>query len=866
MADSVVERGDEVEALRRELAEAREALDAIRTGQVDALVVSTPEGGQLFTLEGADFAYRALVEQMEEGAATLNGRGIVLFANQSLAGMLGRPLDAVVGKAFGDFVDDARRASFQEALDACAGFGTPARAEVTLAAGHEVSTPVSVSLRAFDVYGEPTLSMTVVDLTEHRKLARAEAAREAGESYRLAIRATHDAVWDLDLVTGAFQTNESEQKLLGVPPAGVSGVDWWRDHLHPEDRDRVWASLTEALDGSGDEWRCDYRLRRADGSWGFIFDRACILRNASGKATRAIGAMQDRTERQNAEEALRESEEKFRLLAWTAGRLLSAPDPQAFLEELCREVMAHLGCDVFFNFMADEAAARLHLNACAGVAEDAARQMEWLDYGIAVCGCVARDRQRFVAEDISRSDDPRTALVKSFGVQAYCCHPILAQGRLLGTLSFGTRTRPRFTEQEVETMRTVTDQVAAAVQRLVSDKALRGFSATLEQRVAERTSEVQALVVRLRELALELTEAELRERRRVARVLHDHFQQLLVAAKLQLGVLLVRVRAEPLKAAAQQTDDLLTEAIQAARTLAVELSPPLLHDAGLAAGLEWLRQRMQQQHNLKIDITADAGIDPGTDDIRAFIFESIRELLFNVVKHAGVGEATLDVRRRDGEIEVTVSDAGAGLALAPNLVRDQLPSGSGLFSIGQRLELLGGSLSFEKVDGPGTSVRFCIPVEDLPAAGPSAPASPAAAGAARSGRARKKIRVLLADDHRIVRQGFAALLRSDDDIDVVGEAADGEEATELARLLLPDVVVMDVSMPKMSGIDATRWLTANLPRVRVIGLSMHEDEPVAIAMREAGAVAFVTKDGPSTALMAAIHAARPGRSSTAERS
>jgi PAS domain S-box-containing protein len=866
MPDSVVRREAEIVALRRELAEAREALDAIRTGQVDALLVSTAEGGHLFTLEGSDFAYRALVEQMEEGAATLNGRGIVLFANQSLARMLGRPFDAVVGKPFPDFVDESHRVSFQESLDACAKCGTASRAEVMLAPEQGAPVSVSFSLRAFDVYGTPTLSMTVVDLTEHKRLARIEASREADEPYRLAVRATQDPVWDLDLVTGDVRANEAHDAMVGVRPAGVSGLQWWIDLLHPEDRDRVLASFRTAIDGTEDEWRCNYRIVRPDGTWAAILDRAYLVRDASGRAIRVLGAMQDRTERKRVEDVRRESEAEFRLLAWTAGRLLSAPDPQTFIEELCREVMARLGCDVFVNFLADEATARLHMNAFAGIPDAEARRMEWLDYGVAVCGCVARDRQRIIAEDISSSDDPRTVLVKSFGVQAYCCHPILAQGRLLGTLSFGTTRRPRFTEREVETMRTVTDQVAAAMQRVVAEKALRGFSATLEQRVAERTSEVQALVVRLRELALELTEAELRERRRVARILHDHFQQILVAAKLQVGVLLARVRAEQLKAAAKQTDKLLTEAIQAARTLAVELSPPILHDAGLAAGLEWLRQRMLQQHNLQVLVTTDARIDPGSDDVRAFVYESVRELLFNVVKHAGVREARLAVRRRDGEIQVIVEDDGVGLGPGPvsNPFRNQVPTGSGLFSIAQRLELLGGSLSFEKTGGQGTCVKLGIPVQDLPEAGPSTPASPAQSGAARSGRGTKKIRVLLADDHRIVRQGFAALIRSDEEVEVVGEAANGAEAIELARLLLPDVVVMDVSMPKMNGIDATRWLTTNLPRVRVIGLSMHEDEPVALAMREAGAVAFVTKDGPSAALMAAIHAAKSGRLGIAE--
>jgi DNA-binding NarL/FixJ family response regulator len=139
----------------------------------------------------------------------------------------------------------------------------------------------------------------------------------------------------------------------------------------------------------------------------------------------------------------------------------------------------------------------------------------------------------------------------------------------------------------------------------------------------------------------------------------------------------------------------------------------------------------------------------------------------------------------------------------------------------------------------------------VPASAVSEEVPLAATTSVRSGR----IRVVIADDHRILRQGLIALLRVEKNIDVVGEAADGVEAVELARSLRPDVIIMDVSMPKMSGIDATRQIVAELPDVRVVGLSMHEDETIAASMRQAGAVDFVTKGGRSDALISAIRAA-----------
>lgn len=120
-----------------------------------------------------------------------------------------------------------------------------------------------------------------------------------------------------------------------------------------------------------------------------------------------------------------------------------------------------------------------------------------------------------------------------------------------------------------------------------------------------------------------------------------------------------------------------------------------------------------------------------------------------------------------------------------------------------------------------------------------------------NGRTRR-IRVLLAEDHAIVREGLAGILTCEPDISIVGEAEDGRAAVEMAHRLEPDVVVMDVNMPFINGIEATRRIRARLPAVRIIGLSAHDREEVARALIEAGGTAYLCKSGPPEDLIGII--------------
>jgi PAS domain S-box-containing protein len=390
-----------------------------------------------------------------------------------------------------------------------------------------------------------------------------------------------------------------------------------------------------------------------------------------------------------------------------------------------------------------------------------------------------------------------------------------------------------------------------------AEEELRQANMNLEEKVRKRTAALDQRAIQLRALAGEITLAEQRERRRMATMLHDHLQQLLVGAKFRTAIL--GRRAEPLvKLAAGEIENLLDEAISASRSLTAELSPPILHEGGLLPGLEWLARWMADRHGLIVDLVMERDIPPLVEDVKILLFESVRELLFNAVKHARVHNVSVNLRLTGGKsLQITVSDAGPGFDPSKLKAPGSTGGGFGLFSIRERLSLIGGRLDVRSSPGKGSRFMLITPIAvttagplKLPAAAVvpeedrPVPAAPLIFGA--------KIRVLLADDHAVMRQGLRSLLASEFDIEVVGEAADGREAIDLATSLRPNVVLMDMSMPKVAGLEATRMIHADLPDVRIIGLSMFDEKERADAMIAAGASAYLTKSGPAGDLIATI--------------
>ncbi|HEX2976858.1 MAG TPA: GAF domain-containing protein, partial [Bacteroidales bacterium] len=170
---------------------------------------------------------------------------------------------------------------------------------------------------------------------------------------------------------------------------------------------------------------------------------------------------------------LKRSNERLKILSETSAKLLLTNNPQELVNELCDMVMNYLDCQVFFNYLTEESTGKLCLNSCAGIPESAAARIKYLEKGSSVCSCVAEFGHRIIAENIQESEDPKVKLVKSFGVKAYACHPLLSGNTVLGTLSFGTTTRTCFSSEDVSLMKTVTDEVAIAMNRVRFEKALR---------------------------------------------------------------------------------------------------------------------------------------------------------------------------------------------------------------------------------------------------------------------------------------------------------------------------------------------------------------------------------------------------------
>jgi len=617
-----------------------------------------------------------------------------------------------------------------------------------------------------------------------------------------------------------------------------------------------------------------------------IEDSAAPIRETDGRTIGVVLVFHEVSTQREAQRALRASEARFKLLADTSGRLLATENPQDMVDELCGRVMEHLDCQAFFNFLVDESCGRLHLNACGGIPQEEVRHIQWLDYGTAVCGCAARDRRRIIAEDILNSCDPRTDLVRSYGVQAYCCHPLMVQGRLIGTLSFGTRNRPFFKPEDIDLMRTIADQVALAMQRIQTQKTLREANEVLEDKVNERTAAIARTVDtleaeierrrgveselrrandelaeradQLRVLAGQLTMAEQRERMRLSKILHDGLQQHLAIAKLQLGIIGDQTENDDLKQSAREIETLIGESIQMSRSLSTELSPPILHETGLSAGLEWLARWMHDKHAFHVDLCADAVVDL-PEDIKVLVFESVRELLFNAVKHAAVSSARVHLQQMDGTgVRIIVQDEGAGFDTQQLKPVGDYHGGFGFFSIRERLGLVGGHFEIDSLPGKGSRFTLTLPygLASQKSPGNAPPSASAGNDPSAPGPQRPEptIQVLIADDHSLFRDGVARIVDRETDLSVIGQACDGQEAIDLALLLMPDVILMDINMPGLNGIEATRCIHQKAPHIRIIGLSMHEDPDHARNMRAAGAVGYQNKDCAATELVVAIRA------------
>jgi len=238
--------------------------------------------------------------------------------------------------------------------------------------------------------------------------------------------------------------------------------------------------------------------------------------------------------------------------------------------------------------------------------------------------------------------------------------------------------------------------------RELHDEALRRREA--EEALDARTAQLKAT-------ALELARAEQGERQRLSGVLHDQLQQLLVAAKLKIARIDRMLNNHERHEVTQEVAGILDEAIAQTRSLALELSPPVRFDGGLVPALEWLGRWMHQKHGLTIRVTAaDEGPVVGDGETRRMLFNAVRELLFNVTKHAQVTVAIVQVQRVGDQIQIVVEDKGTGSAAFQSSAVGKADVGLGLFNIRKRLDLVGGRFEIDSAPGKGSRFTLQAPV------------------------------------------------------------------------------------------------------------------------------------------------------------
>jgi PAS domain S-box-containing protein len=388
-------------------------------------------------------------------------------------------------------------------------------------------------------------------------------------------------------------------------------------------------------------------------------------------------------------------------------------------------------------------------------------------------------------------------------------------------------------------------------ERKETEEKLRQLNQTLEQKVAERTRLSKIRTKQLRALAVELIEAEEKERQRIAELLHEDLQQILASAKMQLQLACHKRPANPDLTAVEL---MLEESIKKSRRLSHELNPPSLHHFGLIPALEWLFQKMDEQFGLNIQFEVKQKQQFKNESLKICMFRSVQEILFNVVKHAGVKSARVELSGTNDDFIITISDQGRGFN--PTILESSnVKSGLGLICLRERARAIGGSLKIESAPGRGSRFMLKIPchvdvsakskgIDELTFPDHFQDNTESAA---------KGIKVLFVDDHKVMRQGLISMISGQPEIIAVEEAANGMEALEKTQHLHPDVVVMDISMPKMDGVEATRRIKAEFPNVRVIGLSMYEDEQTIQSILQAGAESFVSKTASPSELLGAIY-------------
>ncbi|MDY6952244.1 MAG: PAS domain S-box protein [Thermodesulfobacteriota bacterium] len=427
---------------------------------------------------------------------------------------------------------------------------------------------------------------------------------------------------------------------------------------------------------------------KKDGTAFPTFMNNALLRNEAGDPVGLIGTVRDITERQEADRALADSEERFRLAFENAVDAIIWADPETGLISQCNKA-----AETLLEKTRDEIIGHdqrtLH-------PKEKGRDYRKLFTRHLEGGEGGGDE----AEVVSKSG-------KTIPVHITSSVTLVGGKRIIQGI-FRDITELKQTEDDLRKAR---DALEQRVRERTAE--LSEANEKLQQEIRERKWAEDELFIyhqRLRSLTSELALAEERERRRIAVVVHDRIAQNLAFAKMSLG----RLRASMLSAESADTAGevikLIDDTIQDTRALISELAPPILYELGFVPAVEFLTQQTEKRHNIIFTFADDGQPKPLSDDLQVLLFQAVRELLVNIVKHARARKAKVLLRADGDQVIVEVEDDGVGFDTAKIESSESNADCFGFFSIQQRLQPLGGRLSVESKVGRGTRIVLAAPM------------------------------------------------------------------------------------------------------------------------------------------------------------
>ena len=359
----------------------------------------------------------------------------------------------------------------------------------------------------------------------------------------------------------------------------------------------------------------------------------------------------------------------------------------------------------------------------------------------------------------------------------------------------------------------------------------------------------------LLELSGRLINAQEDERARIARELHDDFSQRLALMAMKLEQLSQTPAAADHSVIGRlhMVWERITELSSDIHRLSHRLHSSKLQYVGLLTAAKSLCEETARKHHIQIEFVNHDMPETISPDIALCFFRIVQEALNNIVKHSGAKQARIEFSGASSIIRLRIVDAGVGFDPGSRTAH----VGLGLARMRERLRLIGGSLAIRSFHMEGTKIQAEAPTVCITGDTSSENWAEDCQRDDR-GSSMTKVKILLADDHLLVAEALKSLLVPT--YDVVGTVSDGIALLEAAGALKPDLIVIDIAMPKLNGLDATRQLKRVLPRIKIIILTMNEDTDLVGEAFRAGASGYILKHSASGELMQAIHEVLKGSS------